>query len=119
MIDSIEPERDFERARRIADTVLYEGYVLYPYRASARKNRFRWAFGVLAPRAWSEAGGCEAWWMKCEFLVESAGLARIAGRLRFLQIARREVQWRNEQGVYEPVDSLEVDGRQFITWEEG
>jgi len=29
-------------ARQIADAVLYEGYLLYPYRASARKNQIRW-----------------------------------------------------------------------------
>lgn len=28
----------FDAAERIADAVLYEGYVLYPYRASAAKN---------------------------------------------------------------------------------
>ncbi len=36
-------------ARRIADAVLFEGYLLYPYRASATKNQFRWQFGVLTP----------------------------------------------------------------------
>ncbi|HUK33385.1 MAG TPA: hypothetical protein VLV86_05720, partial [Vicinamibacterales bacterium] len=41
----------FELAERIADAVLYEGFLLYPYRASALKNRLRWQFGVLAPRA--------------------------------------------------------------------
>ncbi len=40
-----------ERARAVADAVLYEGYVLYPYRASARKNQVRWQFGVLVPPA--------------------------------------------------------------------
>jgi hypothetical protein len=44
----------FARMRAIADAVLYEGYLLYPYRASSDKNRLRWQFGVLAPRAWSE-----------------------------------------------------------------
>jgi hypothetical protein len=38
---------DFETAAKIADAVMYEGYILYPYRASAMKNRFRWQFGVL------------------------------------------------------------------------
>jgi len=28
-------------ARRVADAILYEGYLLYPYRGSARKNQFR------------------------------------------------------------------------------
>jgi hypothetical protein len=36
-------------ARAVADAVLFEGYLLYPYRASALKNRMRWQFGVLAP----------------------------------------------------------------------
>ena len=41
----------FAAAERVADAVLYEGYVLYPYRASAVKNRFRWQFGIVAPRS--------------------------------------------------------------------
>jgi len=40
-----------ESARAVADAVLYEGYLLYPYRRSSGKNRVRWQFGVLAPRA--------------------------------------------------------------------
>ncbi len=39
----------FAPGERIADAVMYEGYILYPYRASAMKNRFRWQFGVIAP----------------------------------------------------------------------
>lgn len=39
----------FDAARQVADAVLLEGYVLYPYRASAAKNRLRWQFGVLVP----------------------------------------------------------------------
>ena len=35
----------------VADAVLFEGYLLYPYRASAQKNRLRWQFGVLTRRA--------------------------------------------------------------------
>ena len=40
-------------ARAVADAVLYEGYVLYPYRASAAKNQLRWQFGVLTPPAFA------------------------------------------------------------------
>ena len=41
------PRRDgLDRARAIADAVLYEGYLLYPYRASSSKNQVRWQFGV-------------------------------------------------------------------------
>ena len=45
----------WESARAVADAVLYEGYLLYPYRKSSAKNRVRWQFGVLAPREWVEA----------------------------------------------------------------
>ena len=39
----------FETIRKVADATLYEGYVLYPYRASSKKNHARWQFGVLMP----------------------------------------------------------------------
>ena len=56
----------FAPARAVADAVLYEGYVLYPYRASAPKNQVRWQFGVVAPRAYSERGATEPWVMQTE-----------------------------------------------------
>jgi hypothetical protein len=39
---------------QIAAAVLYEGYILYPYRPSV-KNRQRWTFGGLVPRAYSQS----------------------------------------------------------------
>ena len=39
----------WDRVRAVADAVLYEGYLLYPYRATSRKNQSRWQFGVLGP----------------------------------------------------------------------
>jgi hypothetical protein len=111
----------FERARRIADAVLLEGYVLYPYRASAAKNRWRWSFGVLAPRAWSEAGGCEPWWLEAQCLVEPAGAPRLLGSLRFLQAERREVLSAvpGPGAEFRRVEALEVDGALHLPWDEG
>jgi len=43
----------------IANAVLYEGYMLYPYRPSSVKNRQRFNFGVLYPRAGC-LSGCTA-----------------------------------------------------------
>ena len=40
---------------RIVHALLYEGYILYPYRASSVKNRMRFNFGVLYPRQYAEA----------------------------------------------------------------
>lgn len=103
----------FERARAVADAVLLEGYVLYPYRASAPKNRFRWPFGVLAPKEWSERGGCEPWWFESACLLEPAGSARVIGRLRMLQVHRRthpgRAPW--EEGVIREVEFEHVAGR--------
>lgn len=111
----------FDRARKIADTVLYEGYVLYPYRASARKNRLRWQFGVLAPREWSEAGGPEEWASQTEMLLEAENGVWMAGKLRFLHVRRRSIEGAvDESGrEFRPVDSLEVDGALYLSWEEG
>ena len=39
----------------IAKAVLYEGYMLYPYRPSSVKNRQRFNFGVVYPRVYSDA----------------------------------------------------------------
>jgi hypothetical protein len=41
----------------IASAVLYEGYLLYPYRPSAVKNQVRWTFGGVHPRDWTDANG--------------------------------------------------------------
>ncbi|AKU90151.1 hypothetical protein [Vulgatibacter incomptus] len=107
----------FDRARAIADAVLLEGYLLYPYRASSTKNQFRWTFGVLAPRGWSGAGGCEPWWMETQFLLASEGAARVEGRLRFLQLRRRRVE-ESANGGYREVGRLEMDGRAVIAFDE-
>jgi hypothetical protein len=110
----------FARARKIADAVLYEGYVLYPYRASARKNQVRWQFGVLAPRDWSHAGGCEEWWAQTECLFEAESGCRLIGKTRFLQIQTRTIEALDEaSGRFRFVPSLETDERLWTSWEEG
>ena len=53
------PATRLDAVREIADAVLYEGYLLYPYRASAGKNQCRWQFGVLGPPGADEAGAGE------------------------------------------------------------
>ena len=51
-----------DQARAVADAVLYEGYLLYPYRASAAKNKVRWQWGVLMPPAYVERETGEYAW---------------------------------------------------------
>ena len=44
----------------IAKAVLYEGYMLYPYKASSVKNRQRWTFGSVYPQTWADWSGSDA-----------------------------------------------------------
>ncbi len=77
---------------QIAKAVLYEGYMLYPYRPSSVKNRQRWNFGVVHPRAYSEAqGGEEACSMRTECLVLGKS-PNLQVKLRFLQLQTRTPQ---------------------------
>jgi len=108
----------FESARKIADAVLYEGYVLYPYRASASKNRLRFQFGILAPREWSCSGGCEQCWMSTECIAEAHPNARVSGKFRFLQMQRRRAE-EAYGSSFRAVDSVDVDGKLFASWDEG
>jgi hypothetical protein len=93
-----------EVARKVADAVLFEGYLLYPYRANSAKNRARWQFGVLAPRpaAGDEQGG-EPWFAQSECLVEPDDAVELTLTVRFLQVERRdgEVPW--DEGVVREV----------------
>lgn len=82
---------------QIADAVLYEGYLLYPYRPSV-KNRQRWTFGGLYPRSYSEAQeGTDPSECQTECLVAVEGTSTtVTVRVRFLQLqARRE--WRGDE----------------------
>lgn len=78
-----------ERVRRVADAVLYEGYILYPYRASAQKNRSRWQFGVLVPPAFAAADPSESAAAQAECVFEHAGDPSLEVTVRFLQVQRR------------------------------
>lgn len=108
----------FENARKVADAVLYEGYVLYPYRASAKKNKARWQWGVLVPRAYHDAGGSDDWDMQTELLLEDRGGARLYLRVRFLQVQARTVEQATTDG-FRAVESVEVGAGLLVSWDEG
>jgi len=119
---------NLELVDKIARAVLYEGYMLYPYRPSSVKNQQRWNFGVLYPRAYSELQtGSDAWSVQTECLVEGSVLAALEVRVKFLQMVARSVG-QLETTVHElpsdqipdfhPVEKLEVNGRIFQPWQE-
>ncbi|MEO7069361.1 MAG: hypothetical protein ABI131_02600 [Nostocoides sp.] len=105
--------------RAVADAVLYEGYLLYPYRASSSKNQSRWQFGVLGPPGAAAAGLGEDSGMAMECLVapaEQPGFLTL--QLRFLHLQVREAQQRGAGGDYLPVESLAVAGGWVLSWDE-
>jgi len=76
---------------KIARAVLYEGYLLYPYRQSALKNQQRWNFGVLYPPAWAASQtGSDRSYFQMECLARAAGNAAVKVSVRFLQLVSRE-----------------------------
>jgi hypothetical protein len=79
----------FDAARQVADAVVYEGYVLYPYRASSRKNQSRWQFGVLMPPAYVRTDDSERSASQTEVVFEPKGDALIQVQLRFLHLQHR------------------------------
>ncbi|MDX2677824.1 hypothetical protein [Streptomyces soliscabiei] len=113
-----ETEERFAVARQVADAVLFEGYVLYPYRASAAKNRLRWQFGVLVPPAWGAE--CEEHdFQHTECLMEPRAGATLSVEVRFLHARRRTVQQARPDGGYDTVPELRLDDRVLVPWDEG
>ena len=123
---------------KIAAAVLYEGYVLWPYRRSAQKNQRRWTFGGVYPRAYSEAeGGNDPWLMQTQCLVVGER-PTVEVKVRFLHVVERKVaalrgvgtvgggfETRPYQGVGEGleerlefVDELRVGEERYLAWEE-
>lgn len=98
-------EREIER---VAAAVMYEGYLLYPYRVSV-KNVRRWTFGAVPP------GGSD---IRSEILVEGGAFSTVTAKLRFLQVQQRTVG-RAEGDLFPRVESLEVSGTVHVPWQEG
>jgi hypothetical protein len=85
---------NFASVEKVADTVLYEGYILYPYRPSSIKNQQRWNFGTLYPRTFAEARSpAEPCSFRTELLVEGTPATEIELRLRFLQMVPGPAGW--------------------------
>jgi hydrogenase maturation protease len=113
---------------KIAKALLYEGYMLYPYRPSSVKNQHRWNFGVLFPRPYSEVqNGTEAWTMQTECLLEGGSVTTVEVRIRFLQLVARTAGKLTTPATellpgqipkYRPVERLEANGRVYQPWQE-
>jgi hydrogenase maturation protease len=94
--------------RQIADAVLYEGYILWPYRRSATKNQQRWTFGGVYPPAHTREHPDDPCTLQAQCVLEGSDDVEV--RVRFLQVVERALV--NERG--ERVD--ELDGH--LAWDE-
>jgi len=114
----LDPEH-LEHARRVADAILYEGYLLYPYRGSAQKNQARFQFGVLVSPAYGAVAEGERSASQTECLLECRDEAEVLVLVRFLHVQQRTVQAVSpETGEPAEVSSLEIDGTEYMPWDE-
>jgi hypothetical protein len=111
----------------VVQAVLYEGYMLYPYRPTSVKNRQRWTFGGVYPRVYAEASGSDPWVTQCECLLRGDERTRLAVRPGFLQVIERMVldladhaTVRPESGepAWRTVPVLDIDERRYTPWQE-
>ena len=105
-----------ESARGVADAVLYEGYVLYPYRASSPKNLVRWQWGVLMPPEAVALDASETCSHTAQVLIDG-GQPSVRVTVRFLQVQVRSVERRVENG-FEATPSLDVGDATYVGWDE-
>jgi hypothetical protein len=112
-----------DAAKKIAEAVLYEGYILWPYRRSTLKNQQRWTFGGVYPRAYSEARGHDdPWIMQTQCLVAGDGGSTIEVNVRFLHVTERKVGRRRGDAcnvsTLEFVEELRVGDDLYLPWDE-
>ena len=72
---------------RLVDSLLYEGYALYPYTPGSAKNATPTPFGIVYPPAYAERNPATFDRARIEGVVEGAEDALISGTVRFLQVA--------------------------------
>jgi hypothetical protein len=85
----------FDDAAALADAVLHDG-----------SAKLRWQLGVLAPRAWSEAGHGDAWWQQTQCLIApTSPTARLLGKVRFLQPRRRYAPADGQPALGDPAET--------------
>jgi hypothetical protein len=107
-----------DQARKVADAILYEGYLLYPYHQASQKNQSRFQFGVLMPVAYAEVDPSEPDASQTQCLVECDDAAEVRVSFRFLQLQHRQVARMMPSGKFLEVDSLDLDGTEVTTWDE-
>jgi hypothetical protein len=95
--------------RSIADAVLYEGYILYPYRASSQKNQSRWQWGVVMAPGYAAADPSESSFTQAECVLEHTGQPVVQVILRFLQVQRRTTEGSGPSQAWDEAVEREIE----------
>jgi hypothetical protein len=115
---------------KIVEAVLYEGFILYPYRPSSKKNRQRFTFGRVYPHGYSVAQkGAEPCVLRTQCLTNCEGdRARIEVTARFLHVTAREVlvlpaplpdlPAALDTASLQVAPELQVEEQRYSTWQE-
>lgn len=107
---------NWDRVRAVADAVLYEGYLLYPYRGTSSRNQSRWQFGVLGPPGAADRGLGEDDTLAAQFVVDGAEAINLV--VRFLHLQHRQVERDLGGGCFQAVDELTTASGSWLTWDE-
>ncbi|MGE3276831.1 MAG: hypothetical protein AB7O67_17100 [Vicinamibacterales bacterium] len=102
----------FALAERIADDLLYAGYIVHPYEAAAVRGGAVASVPPLVPRGSGAAGGPT--WNLTDCLIEAPASAMLTLRLRFLHPQERTV----EDADGRPLEALHVGRRRWTAWRE-
>ncbi len=116
-----------ELVDKLVAALLYEGYLLYPYRPSV-KNRQRWSFGGLYPPSYTKDRiGADASSSQTQCLLRGDVHSQVQVSIRFLHLTQRQVGQfdetpsdgpNTESSALQHVESLRVGGDTIHSWQE-
>jgi hydrogenase maturation protease len=92
---------------RIVNALLYEGYILYPYRASAVKNRLRFTYGVVYPKPYAEGQPQDSSIMRTQCLAFGED-ATVDIRVTFLRSVDRRTEGVTEAPAWQEASECTV-----------
>jgi hypothetical protein len=122
-IDPITPESPSDvgvtspksHLERLVDSLLFEGYALYPYTPGATKNATPTPFGIVYPHDYAQLQTHAFDRMQMQFIVEKDAV--VTGEVRFLQASgekHRAVERRVQLGVAPAKVSFDFDDLEGI-----
>lgn len=100
-----------EGLERLIETLLYEGYALYPYTPGATKNATPTPFGIVYPPAYAEELSSAFDRLRMECLVDAPREAVLHGEVRFLCPSGRRHQAEAQRVALEPLALGELADR--------